>query len=279
MQELVIGQGDHNGTVVVVKVTDGGAAFDLSGYDVFFEMLLPDRETYYRKAGVAERDVATFTIDERYAGQVPGDTKVAYVSIEDGENLVASTERISVHVERSARYAAEVPETWMSGIDETIAAMKAADDAADGAAAAARLAMQAATEGAESAAAQAAIAAEKAQEADAKAQIADDAASNADEKASVATAAAEAATSAAAAAATATKAANIAAAAAVAAVQAVDDLVQLSVPVMSDAVHGGAKVGEGLVMVDGALTARSYVEYETVGSRELPTLVIIEQED
>lgn len=129
--EVYIGQDDSNATTLVASIFDGAMPFDLDGYGVRFCMRLPDSIHYYSVAGTSEGNVATFEIDEAYAGTVHGTTDVAYVEISDGEDVIASTSRMCVIVLRGARSGATVGETQASEIDEAIARTDAAAAAAE----------------------------------------------------------------------------------------------------------------------------------------------------
>lgn len=58
------------------------------------------------------------------------------------------------------------------------------------------------------------------------------------------------------------------------AIEAVGDISELAVPLMSDSTRGGAKVGPGLIVEDGALSSKTVFEYETVGDIDMPTITI-----
>lgn len=118
--EVYLGQDDSNATTLVASVFDGAAPFDLTGYTVRFCMRLPDGIHYYSVAGTTSGNVATFDIDETYAGAVHGTTDVAYVEISDGDDLVASTSRMCVIVLRGAQAGATPGEAYISEIEEVV---------------------------------------------------------------------------------------------------------------------------------------------------------------
>lgn len=236
LNSLTIGQGDQNGTTVQASIYDNGTAFALANYSVYFNMLLPDGKTMYRQAGTKSGNVATVVIDETYAGQVAGTTNVAYFTFEQSGTVIASTERLSVRILRSATDG-EPAQSWVSGLDELISAM-------EDALAAARAASLAANQSASDIAAQ--MANQQAAYTSAE--------SGRDTQYGTAEAARDAR----------------AAEALERALQAVSDLSELYVPVMSATVHGGAKLGDGLLMDNGYLKSAIRFGYETVGGDELP---------
>ena len=115
-----IGQGDKNGTMLKVKVTDESLESYETLFDsdsVLFRMKKPDG-TYYALAGSWFSSRAEFTIDETDAAAVPGITDVAYIELTNpkisvnppGGGIytriavgVFSTERFRVVIEKSAR--------------------------------------------------------------------------------------------------------------------------------------------------------------------------------
>ena len=56
-------------------------------------------------------------------------------------------------------------------------------------------------------------------------------------------------------------------------IDAVSDMSELNVPLMSDSTRGGAKLGSGLAVEDGALSAVSYYTTEESGGDTVLTLV------
>ena len=198
LNHLTIGQGDLNGTTVKANIFDDGAAFTLTSYSVYFNMLLPDGKTMYRKAGTKSGNVATFVIDESRAGAVVGVTNDAYVTIEQAGSVIASTEKISVRVLRSAKNA-QPAESWSSDVDEAQTAIAAATAAAEQSAsdiAAQMQAQQAAYESAEAtrnanSTAATTSANTAATNANSKAELADTAAARANKAAGLAEEAAE----------------------------------------------------------------------------------------
>ena len=118
--EVYLGQDDSNATTLVASVFDGAAPFDLTGYTVRFCMRLPDGVHYYSVVGEVDGNVATFDIDETYAGAVHGTTDVAYVEISDGNDVIASTSRMCVIVLRGAQAGATPGEAYISEIEEAV---------------------------------------------------------------------------------------------------------------------------------------------------------------
>ena len=58
------------------------------------------------------------------------------------------------------------------------------------------------------------------------------------------------------------------------AIEAVGDISELAVPLMSDVVRGGAKLGSGLKVDAGALHSKIVFGYEEVGDVNMPTVTI-----
>ena len=255
MQVVTIGQGEKLGTRLAVALYAAGEALDMTGRTARFCMRLPGQADYYRVAGAVSGSAATFDLDNAYAAAVAGVTDEAYVEVLEGDDVVCQTQRVRVAVLPSATDGGSEAEAYVPRVERMLEELEAgladASDATDAATSAAG----AATAAAESASAAASSAASAAESANTAASAASSAASEA-------SAAAEAA--------------NAAAASADEAHDAIEELIEegLQVPLMTASTRGGAKLGEGLAVEDGALSALSWVEYETVGGRELPTLVM-----
>ena len=115
---LYLGQGDMNGTTLVVNMFDNGEVLDLTGLSVKFCMRTPDMLDYYEVAGTASGNVATFAIDETYAAGHPGNTDIAYVQVIDGDTESTSTARMRVVVLPSAKEGVVPAPAYKSLIDE-----------------------------------------------------------------------------------------------------------------------------------------------------------------
>lgn len=126
---LYIGQGDHNGTVLNVKMYDNGEQLDLTGMDVRFSMKAPNNLNYYTVDGTVNGNVATFTIDEEYAGGVSGKTEIAYVQVIDGD-VTTSTNRMVVFVLPSADDNVEILPGYKSLIEQFLEESQEAVDEA-----------------------------------------------------------------------------------------------------------------------------------------------------
>ena len=148
LPELVLRQGDMHGKTLIATITDNGEPFNLAGYDVYFDMQLPDKATYYRQRGEVDGNTVTVTIDETKAGAVVGETKVAYIAIEQDGELIASTGNLLVTILKNAKNGAVPAESWTSDIDEALEAIETATETAQGAAAAADEARQSAEQAA-----------------------------------------------------------------------------------------------------------------------------------
>lgn len=135
LPELVLRQGDMHGKTLIATITDNGEPFNLAGYDVYFDMQLPDRATYYRQRGEVDGNTVTVTIDETKAGAVLGETRTAYIAIEKDGELIASTGNLLVTILKNAKNGAVPAESWTSDIDEALEAIETATETAQGAAA------------------------------------------------------------------------------------------------------------------------------------------------
>lgn len=258
---LYIRQGDKSGTQLKVDITKDGSAFALGSYGVKFCLRAPKGKGYYEVDGTASGNRATFTIDETYAGNYAGTTDTAYVEILEEANVIASTANFRVVILQSAEDGADPNGAWKSGITEAVEAANAAVARADAAAAAVEDATEAATQAAADASAAADAAEAAAAGVDDATAAATAAASSAQASSSTA---ASAASSANAAAAMATEAADNATdmlievsdvtARAEQAIAGMGDISELAVPLMTEDVRGGAKVGQGLHVEDGSLS-------------------------
>lgn len=103
-QVVVIGQSDHNGTTLTVKLYKDGTAFTTSGLTAYFAMRLPGGTSYYRKECTYNAGTITCVIDEEYAGAIAGRTDVAYFELHQGSTVIASTARFLVVVLESATH-------------------------------------------------------------------------------------------------------------------------------------------------------------------------------
>jgi len=126
---LYIGQGDHNGTVLNVKMYDNGEQLDLTGMDVRFSMKAPNNLNYYTVDGTVDGNVATFTIDEEYAGGVSGKTEIAYVQVID-DDVTTSTNRMMIIVLPSADDNTEILPGYKSLIEQFLEESQEAVDEA-----------------------------------------------------------------------------------------------------------------------------------------------------
>lgn len=111
---VYLGEGDRNGTVLVVTVTENRQPFDCSAYTPF--LMVPLGDATYRQEGTADGDSLVFEVDESRLGNFHGTVGNAYVSLEQGGQIVTSTNRFTVVVAESAADGAE-PETYASDLD------------------------------------------------------------------------------------------------------------------------------------------------------------------
>ncbi len=120
-QSITIGQGDHNGTVLSIDIYDNGTALDVSGYTCYINIMLPDGNHFYRQSCTSgsETNNVTVTIDEERAASVLGITENAYITIESGTDVIASTDRFVVKILKSALEADEA-ESWASDLSELV---------------------------------------------------------------------------------------------------------------------------------------------------------------
>lgn len=89
-----VGQGDLNGTNLVVNVLDHGDSLTVNSYDASL-LIKFDESTMYDISGTTSGSQATFTINAQ--DMEPGRTRNAYVSI-DGGSFVLSTSRFDFEV-------------------------------------------------------------------------------------------------------------------------------------------------------------------------------------
>jgi len=248
---VIIGQGDKAGTTILATIFDHGTQCDLTGMTAKF--MLRSGGGYFEDAScTVSSSTITYAMDEEHAASVAGMAQ-AYFAIYQGTTHVYSTSRFDVKVLRAASSGADPAQSYS---DDIVAATQAARAAAD----AAEEAMEdigTAVSDAQQAAASASQAVSDAQQAISDADTAKQAATSA---ANAATTAAASAASAANNANTATNAANSAATAAndaasraEDAIDAMGDISEIAVPLMSSDVRGGAKLGDGLTLTDGAL--------------------------
>lgn len=115
-ERVYLGEGDRNGTVIEVSVTENGRPFDCTPYTPY--VMIPIGKTLYRSAGVSHGSVLTLPVDESRLGNFSGTIGAAYVSLEDEDGeIVTSTQRFTVHVAEAADENAEAPSTYASDLD------------------------------------------------------------------------------------------------------------------------------------------------------------------
>lgn len=122
-----LGEGDVNGTTLVVTVTEGGTPFDCDEYTPY--LMVPVRDgTVYRQEGTASGNTVTITVNESGLGNVSGKLPGAYVSLEAEDGTVTSTQRFDVCVIESWREAV-APDTFatdMETLERRVTALEAA---------------------------------------------------------------------------------------------------------------------------------------------------------
>lgn len=196
---LHLGQGDANGTTLVVELYDNSAALSMSGKAARLCIQQPRKAGYYEVDGTVSGSTATFAIDETYAASVAGVSDVAYVQVLEGTTVIASTNRFRVVVLNGASDGVDPATAHTNGVDEYLAAAEARE----------RATLNEITSDAESAIASV----------DAKLSTVDSALADVDS-----------------------------------ALDAIGDVSELAVPLMSSTTRGGAKLGHGLAIDDGALS-------------------------
>ena len=131
-QQVRLGQGDANGTQLVVSIFDEGVAYSLTNYSVRLEMRLPNSNNYYSVNGTKSGNVATFNIDETYAAVTHGFDGFGYVDILSGSTVICSTSRFQLVVLQNAQDGADPSTSYSSGIVEATERANAAAEAAEG---------------------------------------------------------------------------------------------------------------------------------------------------
>ena len=106
-------EGDSNGTILVVDVTQDGEPFDCSEYTPF--LMLPMGDDLYRQEGSVDGNVVTICVDESKLGNYSGLIGDAYISLE-GDGVTASTYGFDVRVHESANDGG-APESYVSDLD------------------------------------------------------------------------------------------------------------------------------------------------------------------
>ena len=96
-----IRQGDKNGTVLAIDITDNGAPLDLAGLEATLVAKLPDG-TLYEVDGTVSWNTATFEMDETDAAAAIGTTELAYVEITDTD-MICSTQAFTLIAEPAGR--------------------------------------------------------------------------------------------------------------------------------------------------------------------------------
>ena len=96
-----IRQGDRNGTVIDVAITDNGQPLDLTGLGATLAVKLPDG-ALYEVDGDVSGSIAAFEIDETEAAAAIGISELAYVEV-TGTDMVCSTQAFTLEILPAAR--------------------------------------------------------------------------------------------------------------------------------------------------------------------------------
>jgi len=112
---VYLGEGDVNGTMLVVSVTEYGSPFDCEGYTPYLMVPLRDGSVY-RKDGTATGNVVSIVVDESGLGNVNGRIPNAYVSLEGEDGTMTSTQRFDVFVVESHREAV-APDSFVTDLE------------------------------------------------------------------------------------------------------------------------------------------------------------------
>lgn len=101
---LYLGQGDSNGTVAIVSLTDDGRPYDATGMTAV--MTIPIEGNGINFDGEANGTTVRFAIDESLLGDVNGRFRGAYVTL-SGDGFTSSSQRFDVDVLQSFKPAEE----------------------------------------------------------------------------------------------------------------------------------------------------------------------------
>lgn len=135
LNRIVLRQGDQYGTTIVADIYDHGVRYNTNlALTARFEMMLPDRQHYYRADATVTKEnvdqgtsagdvVLSVTIDEQYAAAVVGQTSIAYFALLQGNVVIASTEPIDINILRGATDGMEVAESYDNAIQNAIDAI------------------------------------------------------------------------------------------------------------------------------------------------------------
>ena len=101
---VYLGQGDSNGTVLMVSLTEGGRPYDAAGMTAV--MTIPIEGNAVNFDGEVTGTTARFAIDESLLGDVNGRFRGAYVTL-SGDGFTSSSQRFDVDVLSSFKPAEE----------------------------------------------------------------------------------------------------------------------------------------------------------------------------
>lgn len=113
---VYLGQGDSNGTTLVVSLTEGGRPYDATGMTA--TMTVPIEGVAINFAGEVTGTTARFAVDESLLGDVSGRFRGAYVTL-SSEGSTSSSQRFDVEVYQSFAPAAEPAEDPTDPTDPT----------------------------------------------------------------------------------------------------------------------------------------------------------------
>ena len=101
---MYLGQGDSNGTVLMVSLAEGGRPYDATGMTAV--MTVPIEGNGINFDGEVTGTTVRFAIDESLLGDVNGRFRGAYVTL-SGDGFTSSSQRFDVDVLQSFKPAEE----------------------------------------------------------------------------------------------------------------------------------------------------------------------------
>lgn len=112
---VYLGQGDSNGTVLMVSLTEGGRPYDATGMTAV--MTIPVEGNAVNFDGEANGTTVRFAIDESLLGDVNGRFRGAYVAL-SGDGFTSSSQRFDVDVLQSFKPSEESTDDPTEPTDE-----------------------------------------------------------------------------------------------------------------------------------------------------------------
>ena len=130
-QSVVLRQGELQGCVIEATITDHEGKIDTDGLTPYLVAKMPSG-SYYRQSGEFLDGVAVVAVDEQYFASETGKALMAYFELrDDGNEVIATTIDFAMRTMPNATGDGEIAEPYDSAIEDALAEIGEAVDAAN----------------------------------------------------------------------------------------------------------------------------------------------------